>query len=67
MTSQEFKYARESLGLSVTELSIKLGMSPDGRNIRRWEDGTRPPNPVAVRCLKWFMAGFDPDALNVKL
>lgn len=60
MTPQEFKDARNALGLSARQLGGILGVNP--RTIRRWEDarGDRPPNPIAARVIEWMLAGFVP-------
>lgn len=62
MTGDEFKAARRTLGLSVNDLSFIINTSD--RNIRRWEDGTRPPNPVAVEAMGWFLDGFEPPRMK---
>ncbi len=62
MTSEEFKEARHSLGLTLSELGHIL--STDPRTVRKWEakQGTnaRSPNPVAVRVMQWMLDGFRP-------
>lgn len=58
MTSDEFKAARHTLGLSVDELSFVI--NTNDRTIRRWEDGTRSPNPVAAEAMQWMLGGFEP-------
>lgn len=58
MTHEEFKEARHTLGLSVNQLAAILNTEP--RSVRRWEDGTRHPNPVASRVLQWMLDGFRP-------
>jgi transcriptional regulator with XRE-family HTH domain len=66
MTPQEFKEARQTLGLSANQLARVLGMGEDGgRTIRKWEADAslptaRPPNPVAAQAMRWFLAGFRP-------
>jgi len=52
MTPAQFKEARHKLGLSCAKLAALWGMGAHGgRTIRRWEDGERPMNPVAVFAL----------------
>lgn len=62
MTPQEFRSAREQLGLSAGRLAHILNV--DKRTLRRWEsvDGSaaRPPNPIACRVLTWLLAGYRP-------
>lgn len=60
MTPAEFKANRNKLGLSAAELGEIINTDP--RTIRKWEheDGTRPPNPVAVRVMEWLLAGWRP-------
>lgn len=62
MTRQEFKIARYALGLSVVQLGRILDTDP--RNIRRWENGSRPPNPTACQVLRWMQAGFRPEEFS---
>lgn len=59
-TPQQFKQARNKLGLSAKQLGTILNTDP--RTIRRWEDesGTRPPNPVACRVMEWLLTGWRP-------
>lgn len=64
MTPAEFKEARQTLGLTQSELGDLLDTNPS--TIRRWEmdpkqSTARPPNPVAVKVMTWFLAGFRPD------
>lgn len=60
MTPAQFKVARQTLGLSQSQLGRILDTDP--RTIRKWEhdDGTRPPNPVASRVMGWMLAGYRP-------
>lgn len=61
MNSQEFKDARQSLGLSVSEFGKII--NTDSRTVRRWEavgDGGRPPNPIACKVMGWLLLGFSP-------
>lgn len=60
MSPAEFKAARRKLGLSASQLGEILNTDP--RTVRKWEDesGTRPPNPIACRVIKWMLAGYRP-------
>lgn len=60
MSAKEFRDARNSLGLSQSELGEIL--NTHSRTIRKWErdDGTRPPNPIACRVIEWMLAGYMP-------
>ena len=58
MTSDEFKAARQRLGLTQAELGRIIDTDPS--TIRRWEmppgrSTARPPNPVAARVLLWML------------
>lgn len=60
MTPAEFKSARNALGLSLSQLARLLGVN--ARTVRKWEadpsiPSSRPPNPTAVRVLKWLASG----------
>lgn len=56
MTREQFKQARQSLGLSQQQLSDEWGMGDNGgRTIRRWESGERPLNPVAAYCIQMML------------
>ena len=63
MTPQEFKEARQTLGLSQTELGRIL--DTNDVTVRRWEmppggKNARSPNPVACQVMRWMLAGFRP-------
>ena len=63
MTPQEFKEARHTLGLSLSELGHILNTHP--RTIRKWEakpdlNNARNPNPVASQVMRWMLNGFRP-------
>lgn len=60
MTPAQFKKARQTLGLSQSQLAHILNTDP--RTVRRWEqdDGTRPPNPIACRVIEWMLDGYKP-------
>lgn len=62
MTPDEFKMARQKLGLTLSELGAILDTDP--RTIRKWEalhgNSARNPNPVASRVMSWMLAGYRP-------
>lgn len=63
MTSEQFKEARQSLGLTLAQLGVILDTDP--RTIRKWEadssaSTSRGPNPVACRAVQWMLAGYRP-------
>lgn len=63
MTPHEFKQARHKLGLTSSQLAKLLGVEP--RTIRKWEASpelstARPPSPIAVKAVGWFLNGFRP-------
>lgn len=62
MTADEFKEARQTLGLTLSELGTILNTDP--RTIRKWEalhgNSARQPNPVASRVMLWMLEGFRP-------
>lgn len=63
MTPQEFKQARQSLGLSQSQLGRILDTAP--QTIRKWEmdpirSTSRPVNPIAAQAMRWMLAGFRP-------
>lgn len=72
MTPEEFKAARERLGLSQEQLARVLGMGGDGgRTVRRWEapSGTsnaRDPNPIACTVVNWMLDGTLPRTVWAK-
>lgn len=56
MTPQEFKQARNTLGLSAAGLAGLWGMGLNGgRTIRRWESGVVPVNPIAAYCIQMML------------
>ena len=60
MNSGEFRDARQSLGLSVNQLSEILNTNPV--TVRRWEmaedkNTARDPNPIACQVLRWLGDG----------
>ncbi len=59
MTPDQFKEARQSLGLTQDELGRWLGRS--GRNIGQWERGERRIDPTAVIAVRAFQTGYRPD------
>jgi len=64
MTPEEFKTARQQLGLSAKRLGSILNVNE--RTVRKWEDmsGKRPPNPIACRVLEWLLAGYQPPDIS---
>lgn len=63
MTPADFKQARLSLGLSVTQTADLLGV--DDRTVGRWEadpalPSSRSPHPTASRVMGWMLDGFRP-------
>ena len=52
MDAEQFRQAREVLGMTQTELAHKVGVKPGkhmDRTVRRWEKGERKvPGSVAV-------------------
>ena len=62
MTPTEFKQARQSLGLSVTDLAHILAVGP--RTVRSWEQPagsrSRDPSPTACRVMEWMLNGYRP-------
>lgn len=62
MTSDEFKEARQTLGLTLAQLGVILNTDP--RTIRKWEaihgKSARDPNPVACQVMQWMLDGFRP-------
>ena len=63
MTAGEFKEARNTLGLTQSQLGEILNTYP--ATIRKWEmeddrSTSRSPNPVAARVMRWMLDGFRP-------
>ncbi|RVN04098.1 helix-turn-helix domain-containing protein [Sinorhizobium meliloti] len=60
MDAKQFRECRARLGLSAAQMAAILNVDP--RTIRKWEsdDGTRPPNPIAVRVVEWMLDGWRP-------
>ena len=60
MTPQQFKEARQKLGLTQSQLGHILNSNP--RTVRKWEtdDDTRPVNPIAQRVIEWMLNGYRP-------
>jgi ribosome-binding protein aMBF1 (putative translation factor) len=65
MTPAEFKEARHSLGLSVSQMAHMLGIQP--LHIRRMETEPihptthRPVRPTVERLMRAYLAGYRPD------
>lgn len=66
MTPSQFKAARHTLNLSAEGMADILNVN--ARTVRRWEyeDGTRPPNPIACRVVEWMLAGWRPPEWKAK-
>ena len=63
MTTDEFKAARHSLGLSVAELAFVL--NTNDRTLRRWIDGERSVNPIAGEAMRWMTEdNYEPPRLR---
>ena len=65
MTPQEFKTARQTLGLSISELSFVLDIQE--RTIRKWEldSDPRPVNPLAAQVMGWMISdNYEPPRLR---
>jgi len=63
MTPEQFKEARQSLGLTQYQLGAILDTNPS--TIRKWEmsderNTARKPNPVACQVVRWMLDGFRP-------
>lgn len=62
MTPHQFKQARHSLGLTLSQMAHILDVDP--RTIRKWEadhgGSARPPNPIACRVVSWMLDGYRP-------
>lgn len=65
MTPEQFKAARKKLGLSVTEMSLMLGLVSDGTHVRRMEmqpgkSSSRPVNGTTARLVQAYLDGYRP-------
>ena len=64
MDHNQFRAAREALGLTQVELAKILDVTP--RAIAHWEADpervttARKPYPTAVKVMKWMLGGFRP-------
>lgn len=63
MTHEEFKAARQALGLTQDETATILGL--DLRSVQRFETAPGAPtarkvNPTAARVMRWMLAGYRP-------
>ena len=64
MNHNDFRGAREALGLTQAELADILDVTP--RAISHWEADpervatARKPYPTAVKVMKWMLDGFRP-------
>ena len=62
MTPEQFKGARKTLCYSQQALADEWGMGEHGgRTIRRWEQGERPMNPIAVYAIALMLREVKPD------
>ena len=55
MSPAEIRSARESLGLTASELAVQLGVT--ARTVYRWEDGSREMPAPTERLLANLCAG----------
>ena len=55
MTPDDFRAARQALGLTQNACAARLGIA-SGRTIRRWEKGQREIDPPAARLLADLVA-----------
>lgn len=63
MTPEEFKAARQRLGLTQAQLGHVLNTAP--QTIRKWEmppqnSTARGVNPIAARVMRWMLDGWRP-------
>lgn len=59
-TPEQFKAAREELGLTVRDLAHVINVHPDTVR-KKWEKaGSYGPHPTAVAAMMWFQTGFRP-------
>lgn len=60
MSPEEFRAARESLGLSQAKAAAVFGVNK--RTLEYWEadDGKRPVHPTAIKFMKWLLTGARP-------
>lgn len=63
MSPQEFKEARQQLGLTQSQLGKIIDTAP--QTIRKWEmdesrNTARSVNPVAAKVMRWMLDGFRP-------
>ena len=59
MTAQEFKAARNSMGVSQSQLAKLMGVSTS-RTIRMWENNEREVSGCAAVLLRWLAYGIHP-------
>jgi DNA (cytosine-5)-methyltransferase 1 len=60
MLNKDFHSLRLRAGISIEELSEKLGYSP--RQVRRWDSGEQPAREAAIMLLKTMAPGSAPEA-----
>ena len=63
MASNAFHSLRLQVGISIEDLSDKLGYSP--RQIRRWDSGELAPRRAAISLLRSMLAGAEPEPPNL--
>ena len=56
MSGKTIKRMRQQLGMTQTELAIKLGVT--FVSVNRWENGVSHPSPLAVKALKTLKKRF---------
>ena len=61
MTAEEFRLARQELGLSARGLAELLRLGTDGgRAVRRWEAGDSPVSGPVSLVMEALMSGWRP-------
>lgn len=63
MTPAEFKAARQTLGLTQSQLGDILGLDPS--TVRRYEmdpirSTAKPPHPTVAKAMRWLLDGYRP-------
>lgn len=64
MTPEQLKKARQTLGLSISQMALILNVTE--RTLRRYEETDpskqqRPPHPSSVRIIEWMLDGYRPE------
>lgn len=60
MTSNQFKQARQSLGLTQPKMAAMLGLSRIG-SVSEIERGLTVVTPMAERLIRAYLSGYRPD------